>query len=216
MEGNESARQLPPTHFLPFAQHCPALPAHAGHWLWQLCPHPDTLVGQSADEPELARGCLHAGLLPGTRPIRTTPSCLWAGLHLATRMGTRGRHTDDADENEERSPHLQASAEGHDKHRAARPLLRGRNSGPISLCTEHVLSPHVGFAEGRCLRGMDGERQWTHGALRLWWRTRKRENANPMGKPSLLPLLSVQLYVLALLHVELLRPAKRHSGTGRT
>ena len=191
------------------------MPAHARHRLQQLCRHPDTLGCQPADGPELARGRLHACLLSGARPVRTATAPLRAGLHVAARVGTRARYADAADEDEEGRARLQSSAEGRQASRPARRLLRGRDAGPHGLRPEHAVPPHVGLAEGRCLRALDGWRQWAHGALRLRWRAGDGEDAYAVGEPAILPLLSVQLHVLALLHVEFLRSAERPAGTGR-
>ena len=72
-------------------KHHAAMYAHADDWLLKLRADCDTLVGQPADGPELARGYLHVGQLSEPRPIWRPPVVVRAGLHIASGVRTRRR-----------------------------------------------------------------------------------------------------------------------------
>ena len=193
-------------------EHGAALHADAHDRLQHVCRHRHTLIGQSPHGSELARGHLHPRRLSRTRPVRPAAPALRTGLHLAGGPRQGGRLLPSAHDHRQ----ARVAAQGESHRRREGQLLRRAHQGRVRLRAEHVLPTHLEQQPCQLLRELDGRRHQRHQrALRPLRRDRHGEGALAAGEPQLLHLLSVQLDVLALLPLELRRPAERHTGTRR-
>ena len=198
--------------FVAHKEHFTALHAHAHDRLFIIRRDCDTLIGQPPDGPELARRHIHAWRIPRTRAVWRPSAVLRARLHIAS--GPRARRQLLPPGDEDRRPCI--PAEGESLEGRERLILRGAHQGLVRIRPEHAVPKDVQRRPRRCLRELDGWCRRHQRALRPLRRRDHGQSAHTNGEHTLLPVLPMQLHVLALLHVELRRKAERPAGQRRT